>query len=209
MNTQDNITTSEPTMAMYSELEHILMSGSLILIMMATLVGNGTVCLAVYRRHKLRTRTNMFIINLSCADIGVAVLCMPFSLVTCLRHGWVLGDALCKLNGFLNILFCLTSLLTLTAISVEKYFAICKPLYHRHMSRKFACCGLGFSQSLSLVYLSSASPSMNLNQVSLHGCLKQLSSICQINVIIHILLYHMNFSLLHSILTDSVLLDGE
>lgn len=137
MNTQD-ITTSEPTMAMYSELEHMLMSGSLILIMMATLAGNGTVCLAVYRRHKLRTRTNIFIINLSCADIGVGVLCMPFSLVTCLRHGWVLGDALCKLNGFLNILFCLTSLLTLTAISVENYFAICKPLYHRHMSRNFA-----------------------------------------------------------------------
>ncbi|KAL9979321.1 hypothetical protein ACROYT_G016969 [Oculina patagonica] len=137
-NMQDNNTTSEPTMAMYSELEHILMSGSLLLIMLATLVGNGTVCLAVYRRRKLRTRTNMFIINLSCADIGVAVLCMPFSLYTCLRHGWVLGDALCKLNGFLNIVFCLTSLLTLTAISVETYFAICKPLYHRHMSRKFA-----------------------------------------------------------------------
>lgn len=116
MNMQDNNTTSEPTTAMYSELEHILMSGSLVLIMMATLVGNDAVCLAVYRLRKLRTRTNVFIINLSCADIGVAVLCMPFSLVMCLRHGWVLGDVLCKLNGFVNILFCLTSLLTLTAI---------------------------------------------------------------------------------------------
>lgn len=117
MNMQDNNTTSEPTTAMYSELEHILMSGSLVLIMMATLVGNYTVCLAVYRLRKLRTRTNVFIINLSCADIGVAVLWMPFSLVMCLRRGWVLGDVLCKLNWFVNILFCLTSLLTLTAIS--------------------------------------------------------------------------------------------
>lgn len=138
MNVQGNITTSEPTMAIHSELEHIFMSGSLILIMMATLVGNGTVCLAVYWRRKLRTRTNMFIINLSCADIGVAVLCMPFSLVMCLRHGWVLGDALCKFSGFVNILFCLTSLLTMTVISVQKYFAIYKPLYHRYMSWKFA-----------------------------------------------------------------------
>ena len=100
---------------MYSELEHILMSGSLVLIMMATLVGNDTVCLAVYRFCKLCTRTNVFIINLTFADIGVAVLCMPISLVMCLRHGWVLGDVLCKLNGFVNILFFLTSLLTLTA----------------------------------------------------------------------------------------------
>lgn len=137
-NLQDNNSTIEPAMHMYNELEHILMSGSLVLIMLATLVGNGIVCFAVYRRRKLRTRTNMFIVNLSCADIGVAVLCMPFSLFTCLHHGWVLGDALCKLNGFLNIVFCLSSLLTLTAISVETYFAICKPLYHRHMSRKVA-----------------------------------------------------------------------
>ena len=138
MNIQGANITSEPVVAMYSELEHILMSGSLVLIVLVTLVGNATVCSAVYRRRKLRTRTNMFIINLSCADIGVAVLCMPFSLITCLRHEWVLGDALCKLNGFFNIVFGLTSLLTLTAISVETYFAICKPLYHRHMSRKFA-----------------------------------------------------------------------
>lgn len=137
-NIQDTNTTSEPEMTMYSEAEYILMSGSLVLIMLATLVGNATVCLAVYRRRKLRTRTNMFVINLSCADIGVAVLCMPFSLITCLRHEWLLGDTLCKLNGFLNIVFGLTSLLTLTAISIETYFAICKPLYHRHMSRKFA-----------------------------------------------------------------------
>lgn len=136
--TQDFNITSEPATVTYNELEHILMSGSLVLIMFATLLGNGIVCLAVSRRRKLRTRTNMFIINLSCADIGVAVLCMPFSLYTCLHNEWVLSDALCKLNGFLNIVFCLSSLLTLTAISVETYFAICRPLYHRHMSRKFA-----------------------------------------------------------------------
>lgn len=84
----DTNTTSEPelTVFTYSELEHILMSGSLVLMILVTLIGNATVCLAVYRRRKLRTRTNMFIINLSCADIGVAVLCMPFSLITCLRH---------------------------------------------------------------------------------------------------------------------------
>ena len=133
-----NTTSEELTVFTYSELEHILMSGSLVLMILVTLIGNATVCLAVYRRRKLRTRTNMFIINLSCADIGVAVLCMPFSLITCLRHDWVLGDALCKINGFFNIVFGLTSLLTLTAISVETYFAICKPLYHRHMNRNFA-----------------------------------------------------------------------
>ena len=138
LNNQDTNTTFEPTIAMHSELEHIVMSGSLVLLILVTLVGNATICLAVYRRRKLRTRTNMFIINLSCADIGVAVLCMPFSLITCLRHDWFLGDALCKLNGFLNIVFGLTSLLTLAAISIETYFAICKPLYHRHMSQRFA-----------------------------------------------------------------------
>ena len=53
---------------------------------------------------------------------------MPFSIVTCFTRDWVLGDGLCQLNGFMNILFEASSLFTLTAISIEKYFSIVKPL---------------------------------------------------------------------------------
>lgn len=126
----------EPTMLQHREWEHVILAGSLVLILLATLLGNVLLCIAVHRRHKLRTRTNMFVANLACADIGVALLCMPFSLITCLNDAWVFGDTMCKLNGFLNIVFTQTSLLTLTAISIETYYAIVKPLYHRLMGKK-------------------------------------------------------------------------
>ena len=119
----------------FSEKEHAFIVGSLGVIMVAALVGNFLVCFVVYRKRKLRTGTNIFIVNLACADIAVALLCVPFSMLTCVNHVWTLGDAMCKLNGFLNIVFTQTSLLTLTAISVEKYYAIVKPL-HRIMTRR-------------------------------------------------------------------------
>ena len=120
----------------HTDWKHAVLAASLVLIWLATLLGNTLVCLTVYRRRKLRTRTNMFVVNLACADIGVALLCMPFSLVTCLSNEWILGDVGCQVNGFLNILLTQTSLLTLTAISIETYFAIVRPMYHRIMGKR-------------------------------------------------------------------------
>lgn len=117
--------------------KHVILSISLVLIQFFAILGNTMLFLVVYRKPHLRTRTNMFILNLACADLGVAILCMPFSVVTCVRQSWVFGDALCQFNGFINITFGMCSLLTLTAISVEKYFTIVKPL-NRVMTKRRA-----------------------------------------------------------------------
>jgi hypothetical protein len=108
--------------------QHVILSFSLVVIQIFGIFGNTMLFLVVYRKPHLRTRTNMFILNLACADLGVAVLCMPFSVVTCAQQTWVFGDSLCQFNGFINIMFAMCSLLTLTAISIEKYFTIVKPL---------------------------------------------------------------------------------
>ena len=119
----------------FSDTEHVFITVSLGVIMMAALVGNFLVCFVVYRKKKLRTGTNIFIVNLACADFAVALFCVPFSMLTSINHVWTLGAVMCSFNGFLNIVFTQTSLLTLTAISVEKYYAIVKPL-HRLMTAK-------------------------------------------------------------------------
>lgn len=113
---------------MHNDLEHVFLAGSLSLIMVASLAGNIMVCITVYKKRRLRTRSNSFIINLALADLGVVTFCMPFSLVTCLSHVWSLGDVMCQLNGLLNVVFTQTSLLTLTAIAIDKYCAIVWPL---------------------------------------------------------------------------------
>ena len=109
-------------------IEYFVLASALGFIMLLALFGNGILIVTMCRTPSLRTRTNMLILNLACADLGVALLCMPFSIITCFSRDWVFGDSLCHLNGFLNILFECSSLFTLTAISIEKYFSIVKPL---------------------------------------------------------------------------------
>lgn len=108
--------------------EYLVFAPALGIVMLVAIFGNMTLIVTICRTVSLRTRTNMFILNQACADVGVALLCMPFSIVTCFTRDWVLGDGLCQVNGFMYILFEASSLFTLTAISIEKYFSIVKPL---------------------------------------------------------------------------------
>lgn len=108
--------------------EYLVFAPALGIVMLVAIFGNTTLIVTICRTASLRTRTNVFILNQACADVGVALFCMPFSIVTCFTRGWIFGDGLCQLNGFMNILFEASSLFTLTAISIEKYFSIVKPM---------------------------------------------------------------------------------
>ena len=114
----------------------------LALILLAAVLGNALVCAVVYRRRELRrTVTHIFIMALAVTDIAVALLCMPFSIVTAVTQWWVFGGALCHVNGFLNVFFLLASILTLAAISVYKYIRVVKSV-RVVVSRQRALIGL-------------------------------------------------------------------
>lgn len=115
----------------------ILEATVLCLIMLVAVVGNFLVIAVVYRRRELRrTETHIFIVNLSLTDIFVALLCMPFSMITAVTGEWIFGNATCQLNGFLNVFFLLTSILTLTAISIHKYIGVVQPTKRKIFTRK-------------------------------------------------------------------------
>lgn len=115
----------------------ILEASVLFCIMLLAIIGNFLVIAVVYRRRELRrTETHMFIVNLSLTDIFVALLCMPFSLITAVTQEWIFSYSLCQLNGFLNVFFLLTSILTLTAISIHKYIGVVQPTQRKIFTRK-------------------------------------------------------------------------
>ncbi|GIY07481.1 melanopsin [Caerostris darwini] len=99
----------------------------MVLIIIFAVGGNVMVVLTILRHRGMKTRTNMFIVNLAVADILVAVLDMPVSLITIIEGRWVFGDALCKLNGFTMALFLICSIHTLMYISVHKCISITRP----------------------------------------------------------------------------------
>ncbi|XP_033336951.1 orexin/Hypocretin receptor type 1 isoform X1 [Megalopta genalis] len=92
------------------------------------LVGNALVCIAVYRNHSMRTVTNYFIVNLAIADFLVLLLCLPFTVLWDVTETWFLGLTLCKAVPYLQTVSVTVSILTLTFISIDRWYAICFPL---------------------------------------------------------------------------------
>ncbi|KAI8521537.1 Neuropeptide FF receptor 2 [Branchiostoma belcheri] len=60
---------------------------SYLIIFLMCIVGNVGVCTVLVKNPKMRTVTNLFILNLAVSDLLVAVFCMPFTLVDNLLHG--------------------------------------------------------------------------------------------------------------------------
>ncbi|KAJ7380193.1 hypothetical protein OS493_010904 [Desmophyllum pertusum] len=60
--------------------------------------------------------------------MGVCVFCIPFMIAALIKQAWVFGELLCKFNGFVVPFWFASSIFTLTAISIHKYFSIVKPL---------------------------------------------------------------------------------
>ncbi|XP_052127345.1 uncharacterized protein LOC113208546 isoform X2 [Frankliniella occidentalis] len=92
------------------------------------LVGNALVCLAVYRNHTMRTVTNYFIVNLAVADFLVILMCLPPTVLWDVTETWFMGTALCKIVLYFQTVSVTVSVLTLTTISVDRWYAICFPL---------------------------------------------------------------------------------
>ncbi|XP_003690070.1 orexin receptor type 2-like isoform X2 [Apis florea] len=92
------------------------------------LIGNALVCVAVYRNHTMRTVTNYFIVNLAVADFLVLLLCLPFTVLWDITETWFLGLTLCKAVPYLQTVSVTVSILTLTFISIDRWYAICFPL---------------------------------------------------------------------------------
>ncbi|KAH8267032.1 hypothetical protein KR018_001911, partial [Drosophila ironensis] len=100
-------------------------------ILLCAVVGNLLVVLTLVQNRRMRTITNVFLLNLAISDILLGVFCMPVTLVgTLLRH-FIFGEVLCKLIQFAQAASVAVSSWTLVAISCERYYAICHPLRSR------------------------------------------------------------------------------
>ncbi|KAJ8375746.1 hypothetical protein SKAU_G00063260 [Synaphobranchus kaupii] len=76
----------------------------------------------------MRTTTNLYLSSMALSDLLI-FLCMPLDLYRIWRYRpWNFGDQLCKLFQFVSESCTYSTILNITALSVERYFAICFPL---------------------------------------------------------------------------------
>jgi len=67
------------------------------------IIGNCLVCFVVYKNCNMRTTTNLFIVNLSIADIMVFVTCLPPTVVGDVTETWFLGRVGCKVIQYVQV----------------------------------------------------------------------------------------------------------
>ncbi|XP_006821244.1 G-protein coupled receptor moody-like [Saccoglossus kowalevskii] len=85
---------------------------------------NCMVLIILLKKPKLRTVTNLLVLNLTVSDLLLCVISVPFITIAIAADDWILGTRLCHFTGFL-ISSCICGMLwTLLFISVNRYYMI-------------------------------------------------------------------------------------
>ncbi|XP_073983064.1 RYamide receptor-like [Rhodnius prolixus] len=119
-------------------------------ISIAAVVGNGLVIWVILTSRRMRNVTNYYIANLALADIVIGLFAIPFEFQAALLQRWVLPHFLCPFCPFIKVLSISVSVLTLSAIALDRYRAIIHPLTAR-VSR------FQFRLVVSIIWIASAS----------------------------------------------------
>lgn len=132
-------------------IQTIIVSIILLAVILGTIIGNILVCVAVCLVRKLRRPCNYLLVSLAVSDLCVAVLVMPTALLYEITEKWSFGKLFCDIWVSFDVLSCTASILNLCAISVDRYWAITKPLEYgvKRTPRRMMLC-------VALVWLGAA-----------------------------------------------------
>ncbi|KAK2497608.1 hypothetical protein MC885_008890 [Smutsia gigantea] len=100
--------------------------------------GNGYVLYMSSRRKKKLRPAEIMTINLAICDLGISVVGKPFTIISCFCHRWVFGWIGCRWYGWAGFFFGCGSLITMTAVSLDRYLKICYLSYGVWLKRKHA-----------------------------------------------------------------------
>eukprot|EP00112_Aurelia_sp_Birch-Aquarium-sp1_P023437 Seg6987.1 transcript_id=Seg6987.1/GoldUCD/mRNA.D3Y31 product="D2 dopamine receptor A" protein_id=Seg6987.1/GoldUCD/D3Y31 len=120
-----------------------------------SLTGNAIILLCIIKFKRLRSTSNLLIAHLSTADFIIGISC-PLN-VSVYALGSKLPCPVFYMTGFQTSFFCITSILLLVVISIDRYVHIVKfQMYVTHFTRKrvmiMAVCAWLLSGLLSTIY---------------------------------------------------------
>ncbi|KAL1492851.1 hypothetical protein ABEB36_011031 [Hypothenemus hampei] len=134
------------------------------------LTGNCLIIFTTWRYRRMHSVTNLFLSSLASSDLLLIIFCIPVKVAKLFSYTWAMGLFLCKVVHYMQNLSTICSVLTLTAISIERYYAIVHPVRSKYI------CTLSQAKSIILVIwvisILLAIPSLilyHLMRVGIHG----------------------------------------
>ncbi|XP_076451284.1 visual pigment-like receptor peropsin [Babylonia areolata] len=132
-----NTLTSLPTSQLTSEKllpqEVTLMTTYMCVVLVLSVVSNGTLACVFYRKRQLLTVSNYFVLNLACCQLGLSFLVLPLSVASVVHGKWAWSDTWCRGQSYLLVVLVVALHYTLLAISMDRNFAIVNSLRYPYV----------------------------------------------------------------------------
>nr|XP_034992678.1 olfactory receptor 5V1-like [Zootoca vivipara] len=148
-----------------------------LLIYLVTLVGNGTILLAIGADSHLHNPMYFFLTNLSLLDIFCPTATVPKMLENLLSERNTISFVGCVLQLYFLVALAGTEVFLLAAMAYDRYVAICNPLRYTVIMSKKLCLQMaagtwltGFLNSLLHTVMTFTLPYCKLNRVNQYYC---------------------------------------
>jgi hypothetical protein len=102
-----------------------------IVLMFVSLVGNLMIIMVILYSKSMKKSTSMFMFNLAICDLAILFSCIWVQIPLNLNEYWVLGQAFCKINSYMQMVSIVSSVLTLSMIACDRFIGIMYPFTSR------------------------------------------------------------------------------
>uniref|UniRef100_A0A914KT92 G-protein coupled receptors family 1 profile domain-containing protein n=1 Tax=Meloidogyne incognita TaxID=6306 RepID=A0A914KT92_MELIC len=128
-NSQQTTTKALPTFLIF------LLTIPSLLIISLTVFGNLLVLL--FKARVGRKNTTLLVWNLGLTDFLVGLFVLPVGAIYLTQRKWIFGRLMCRIWVGADVTFCTCSVVTICVISVDRYFAVTKPLRYKSLVTTF------------------------------------------------------------------------
>ncbi|XP_072312916.1 G-protein coupled receptor 26-like [Eucyclogobius newberryi] len=130
----------------------------MLVIIVVSLVSNILVLVCFLYNPELRAQVpGLFTLNLTVCNVALTVSNMPLTLAGVVSGAQPGGDALCQVLGFLDTFLSTNSMLSMAALSIDRWLAVVFPLrYHSRMRHRDALLVLGYAWTHSASFSAAA-----------------------------------------------------
>ncbi|XP_026118390.1 trace amine-associated receptor 4-like [Carassius auratus] len=152
----------------------VVMYVFMVLMILTTVFGNLLIIISISHFKQLQSPTHLIVRSLAASDCLLGSLVMPYSMVRSVEGCWYLGDFVCEVHSSLDMSFCISSILHLSLVSVDRYMAICDPLrYRMKVTNKTVTVFITFIWLFSILY-SFLIVFSGVNKISLESFIMQV-----------------------------------